>query len=401
VSQSILTPDEARRLAPGADVLVAGRVLAHTSEGVQLGDAFTTLHAAWSAAPRADATLPGLGAWVVLSGTLSTEGVTDAVLVETHGGQFRADGDAMRFGRVARTLALVARAKAKVRAHFEALGFVEVTTPMRVLAPGTDVYLSPLRAERGWLITSPEFHMKRLLVGGLPKIYQFATCSRDEERGPWHQPEFTLLEWYRAFASVQDVQRDTEELVRCVCSALHGRARLERGGHTLDLSQPFERLTVREAFRRYAGVADACALATLDEARYFELFVSHVEPALARLPHPVFLTEYPTSQAALARPCPHDPSVAERFELYIAGVELCNGYGELTDADEQRRRFTADQAVRKQRGLPEIPLDEALLEALQEGMPRAAGNALGFERLISVCLGVPLADVLAFGHEPR
>jgi lysyl-tRNA synthetase class 2 len=175
----------------------------------------------------------------------------------------------------------------------------------------------------------------------------------------------------------------------------------EREGRTLDLSKPFERLTVREAFRLHAGVADACALALQDETRYFELLVTHVEPALARHPQPVFLTEYPSSQAALARPCSHDPSVAERFELYLAGVELCNGYGELTDAEEQRRRFTAELEVRKRRGLPEIPIDEALLGALQEGMPRAAGNALGFERLISVCLGVPLADVLAFGHEPR
>jgi lysyl-tRNA synthetase class 2 len=362
-----------------------------------LGDALATLHATL----REPRELPNIGAWVVVAGTLTPQGVTQGVLVEQQGGEFRANGEAMRFGRVASNLAAVARAKAAVRAHFDAQDFLEVSTPVRVQAPGTDVYLSPLHAQGGWLITSPEFHMKRLLVGGLPKIYQFATCSRDEERGPWHQPEFTLLEWYRAFASLEDMQRDTEEVVRCVCRALHGRTELEHEGRTLDLSKPFARLTVREAFRHHAGVADACALAAQDEDQYFELFVTAVEPALARHPQPVFLTEYPCSQAALARPCPHDPSVAERFELYIAGVELCNGYGELTDAAEQRRRFTSELELRRRRGLPQIPIDEALLEALQEGMPRAAGNALGFERLISVCLGVPLADVLAFGHEPR
>jgi lysyl-tRNA synthetase class 2 len=168
-------------------------------------------------------------------------------------------------------------------------------------------------------------------------------------------------------------------------------------GRQFDLTRPFSRLTVREAFREHAGIADAVDLAHSDEARYFELMVGQVEPGLARESTPLFLWKYPANQAALARLCPTDPSVAERFELYVGGVELCNGFDELTDAHEQRARFEAEQARRASDNRRTYPLDERFLTALESGMPPAGGNAVGFDRLVMLATGArELGDVMAF-----
>ncbi len=291
-----------------------------------------------------------------------------------------------------------ARARSVVRRYFEAQGFLEVETPWLVPRPSLDSNVEPLPAEGGWLITSPELHMKRLLVGGLPRIFQLARCARREELGPWHEPEFTLLEWYRSYSGMDEVMADTECVVRGVVEALSGRATVQLPGRPpVELAAPFERLSVREAFRRHAAVHDAVALARDEPSRYFELLVGSVEPALADYPLPVFLTGYPLSQAALARPSPADPSVAERFELYVAGVELCNGFGELTDGAAQRARWAQENAARQRAGQPVYPLDERFLEALAEGLPPSGGNALGFDRLVALALGAPsVASVLTF-----
>jgi elongation factor P--(R)-beta-lysine ligase len=404
-AERVYAPHELLAEPLSARVLVGGRVLLLTPQVLTLGDAFARLQVRLEVPPSEQVSIGSLcvvsGEW---GGAQSAERADEpsraqlqqARIVQAHAGQFSPRGESMRFGQVARNLRAVQRAKQFVRAHFDAQGFIEVTTPLRVAAPGTDVYIAPHATSQGWLITSPEFQMKRLLVGGVPSIYQFATCSRDEESGPWHQPEFTLLEWYRSFAEAARVMTDTEELVAGICDAVTGQHSVQRGALRIALRPPFERLSVRDAFAEFAGVSDAVQLALADEARYFEIMVSQVEPALARYPRPVFLTEYPASQAALARRCEHDPSVAQRFELYLGGVELCNGYGELTCPREQRARFEADQRQRNERGLPALPIDEQFLQALQEGMPPAAGNALGFERLLALVLAVPLADVVAF-----
>jgi lysyl-tRNA synthetase class 2 len=165
----------------------------------------------------------------------------------------------------------------------------------------------------------------------------------------------------------------------------------------VDVTPPFARLSVSAAFKRYAGVTDALALAQEDEARYFELMIERVEPALARRKKPVFLIDYPISQAALARPSPNNPRAAERFELYLGGVELCNGFSELTDPAEQRLRFDAELRCRQAAGQPEYPLDDRLLTALAEGMPPSGGNALGLDRLVMLALGADsIAEVMAF-----
>jgi lysyl-tRNA synthetase class 2 len=277
------------------------------------------------------------------------------------------------------------RAAQLVRDFFATQGFVEVTTPLRVAAPGVDFHVDAIESSGQYLITSPELHMKRLLVGGMPRIFQLSRVARADERGPLHAPEFTMLEWYRAFADLAAVLRDTEALVRSVVRGLRGEDQVfVLGNRKVSVSKPFERLTVREAFQRYAGVKDAARLAARDEDRYFDLMVGKVEPALAEHPRPVFLTHYPISQAALSRPHADDPSVAERAELYFGGVELCNAYGELTDAAEQRRRFVDEAERRRAQKRRVYPLDEPFLAALTEGMPPSAGNALGFDRLVMV-----------------
>jgi lysyl-tRNA synthetase class 2 len=248
-------------------------------------------------------------------------------------------------------------------------------------------------AADAWLATSPEYQMKRLLADGHARIVQITRAFRRGELGERHNPEFSILEWYRANAGMEDVMRDTEELVARVTS---GVVRL--GGRTIRVLPPFERMTVCEAFARWANVApeETLHLAAKDEDAYFRLLVDRVEPGLAGLPHAVMLTDYPVTQASLAQKKPGDPRVAERFECYVAGVELCNGFGELTDPVEQRARFEKDQDARRARGLAVYPIDEKLLAALAT-MPPSGGNAMGLDRLVALACGTTdIARVIAF-----
>jgi lysyl-tRNA synthetase class 2 len=340
------------------------------------------------------------GDLVVVSGVRRGQRLVQATLSERHPAPVpRGESEVGRFVWRATARALQARQRAVgvIRSYFRARRFLEVDTPLRVLAPGLDLHVDALRAEGGWLVTSPEFQMKRLLVGGVPRCYQLAHCFRKDELGPWHEPEFSMLEWYRAFAGMEAVMRDTEQIVARVVKALTGRHGVMLDGRRFDVTPPFERLTVREAFHRHAGGADALELAEHDPDGFFKLLVGSVEPALAARRRPVFLCEYPISQASLARASPRDPRLAERFELYLAGIELCNGFGELTDAQEQLARFEADLRQRQRLRRPVYPLDQRFLAALREGMPPAAGNALGIDRLITLAIGAhAIAEVQAF-----
>jgi lysyl-tRNA synthetase class 2 len=287
----------------------------------------------------------------------------------------------------------------RARRFFDSRGFVEVETPVLVPSPGLDLHLDAFEVAGGdrgaprWLITSPEYQMKRLLGDGWQRIYQLVRCFRRGEQGARHNPEFTMLEWYRANDGVESVMRDTEQLVAATTG---GGVKL--GDRRLDLRPPFERLTVCDAFARHAGWSPEETLdaAAHDEDRYFRALVDCVEPALERMDHGVFLVDYPASQASLARRRLGDPRVAERFELYVAGLELCNGFGELVDATEQRARLEHDRESRRLRGLPVYPVDERFLEALAS-VPPSAGNALGLDRLVALACGsTDIADFLAF-----
>jgi lysyl-tRNA synthetase class 2 len=292
-----------------------------------------------------------------------------------------------------------ASACAAVRRFFDARGFIEVHTPVIVPSPGLDLHLDAFEiagasdAAPRWLVTSPEYQMKRLLADGWTRIYQMTPCFRRGEQGHRHNPEFTMLEWYRAAADMADVMRDTEQLVAAVTS---GSVRL--GERRIDLQPPLERLAVCEAFTRFAGWSrdETLAAAANDEERYFRVLVDVIEPALEGFERGVFLVDYPASQASLARRKPGDPSLAERFELYVGGVELCNGFGELVDPVEQRERLVRDQELRRARGLPVYPIDERFVRALAR-VPPSAGNAMGFDRLVALACGTTeIADVIAF-----
>ncbi len=291
-----------------------------------------------------------------------------------------------------------ARICGQVRQFFDSRGFIEVATPLMVPSPGLDLHLeafelvSDATAPR-WLITSPEYQMKRLLADGWTLIYQLAPCFRRSESGARHNPEFTMLEWYRGGADVERVIADTEQLVAKVTG---GALRL--GGRIIDVRPPFERLPVCEAFARFArwSSEETLEAAARDDERYFRAFVDCVEPGLEELDRAVFLTDYPASQASLARTKPNNSRLAERFELHVAGVELCNGFGELTDPVEQRERFVGQQDDRRRKGLPVYPIDERFLQSLSR-IPPSAGNALGFERLVALtCGATEIAAALAF-----
>lgn len=304
-----------------------------------------------------------------------------------------------------RGLELRAAVLASVRRFFCERGFLEVETPVMVRCPGLDLHLDGFEVAGGllgapaFLQTSPEYHMKRLLCAGLPRIFQLAHCFRRGELGAWHNPEFTMLEWYRANAGMQDVMADTEALVRELVTELRSTASPIVGGRAVQLAAPFERLTVRQAFARWVPELDAdpVALASDDEDRFFRLWVERVDPGLAALPAPTFVTEFPAPFASLARLVPGRPDVCERFELYVGGLELCNGFGELTDPVEQRQRFERDRAARAARGKPVYPIDARFLAALERGLPPSGGNALGIDRLVALCAGVDDLDcVVAF-----
>jgi lysyl-tRNA synthetase class 2 len=283
-----------------------------------------------------------------------------------------------------------------VREWFAAEGFEEVETPALVVSPGAEVHLNAFAVEGRYLRTSPEFAHKRLLAGGARRIFELARVWRKDEAGPLHSPEFTLAEWYRAEAPYTDVMEDCFAL--CRVAARTGKGVLVWKGVTADPFAPPERITVAQAFAAHAGIdleaslesrealARACETigvrvgADDDWSDLFaRVLVTKVEPKLGqgRL---TLLCEYPLAEAALAQPSA-DKRFAERFELYACGVELANGYGELTDAAEQRRRFVAAMDERARRYGERYPLDEDFLAALDH-MPPASGCALGLDRLV-------------------
>lgn len=388
---------ELSSLPPGSSATVAGRVIARTHEEALLADAS-------GVARLGGRELPALYSLAMVEGVWDGRMLSAARVLHVQAAVLGDQRDSehaalLKDGRAKlRRLYERARILEHVRGFFRERGFVEVETPLAVPSPGLDLHLSAVRVEASrderYLITSPEYQMKRLLAGGLERVVQIGKCFRQGEVGARHQPEFTMLEWYRAWASVEDVMHDTEELVASIASPSGSAKRLLRtAGGDVDVTPPWPRLTVREAFERFAGV-DALELER-DESAFYRVLIDHVEPALSTL-GAVFLCEYPASMASLARQKPGNPRVAERFEAYVAGVELCNGFGELTDPIEQRARLERDQAARAAQGLPVYPIDERFMAALEEGIPPSGGNALGLDRLIMLALGAEhIEDVIA------
>jgi len=319
-----------------------------------------------------------------------------------------------------------ARIVAAIRRFFAERDFLEVDTPALQISPGLEPHLmafaSELVATDGrrrtlHLHTSPEFAMKKLLVAGLPRIFQLAHVFRNGERARTHHPEFTMLEWYRAGASYRDLMADCEALLRAALAASGGAAFRWAGRHCDPLGA-WHYLSVAESFTRYCGID---LLATAPDPRhpslallasaardigvtphdgddwedlFFRLFLDRIEPFLG-IGAPTILYDYPTALAALSRAKPEDGRLAERFEVYVCGLELANAFGELTDAATQRTRFEADRARKRALYGYDYPVDEDFLAALAHGLPESAGIALGVDRLVMLATGAAsIEDVL-------
>jgi lysyl-tRNA synthetase class 2 len=282
-----------------------------------------------------------------------------------------------------------------VRSFFYDRNYLEVETPVRIPAPAPEAHIDAFATDDWYLQTSPELNMKRLLAAGCPKIFQICKCFRKGERGRRHLSELTMLEWYCAGHNYIEMMRQTEELVRHIVKKFRPGNTLVYQGSEIDLEEHWSRLTVADAFNQYASKDLQTAMLAEE---FEEILVEEIEPHLG-LPKPVFLCDYPASHGALARLKPEDPTLTERFELYIAGIELCNGFSELTDSAEQRDRFQKEQRLRRSCGKKEYPMPDAFLDVLND-MPSACGNALGIDRLVMLFADTDkIDDVVAFTPE--
>lgn len=310
-----------------------------------------------------------------------------------------------------------------IRNFFYAENFIEIESPLLVPSPGLEVHLEGLKIENQpyYLITSPEYQLKRLLSGGLQKIYSLGKVFRGDETGNMHNPEFTMLEWYRAFSNWSELVQDVESICFKLAQFIHGTPQVMIDNKIYDLTPPWPQLSVSQAFKDYANI-DLTGAESVQELSqkiavqgfdvpngsifwsdlFFSVFVNEIEPKLAEYKtgdffRPVVLHDWPLPLCALAQKKPENSNFVERFEAYIGGIELCNGFGELTNADEQKQRLLKDIQERKQRGLPVYPIDEKFLLALKEGIPHSSGVAMGVDRLIMLLLGVStIEDVLPF-----
>lgn len=307
-----------------------------------------------------------------------------------------------------------------VRKWFDTCDFYEVDTPALQISPGLEVHLQAFATEfhnplgddeQMYLHTSPEFTMKKLLVAGLPRIYQICKTYRNEGLSETHQPEFTMLEWYRQGVDYRQIMMDTEEIVRTAAKVCHATV-LKHGARTCDPFLPWERLSVVEAFQKYADIdlmktvpaeptlepdplllrreAERIGIVCTDEDRwediFFRIMLNRIEDKLGD-GRPTILYDYPTCLGALARRKPTDPRFVERFEAYVCGVELCNAFSELTDPVEQASRFFYDMDMKEKLYGNRYPIDADFMAALEYGMPACAGNAIGMDRLVMLVTG--------------
>ena len=318
----------------------------------------------------------------------------------------------------------------ETRKWFDQQGFIETETPLMVQAPSPEAQFSLMQVHgetrknedlpqmtNAFLITSPEYQMKRMLVGGFEKIFQICRCFRNGEIGPLHHPEFTMLEWYRAHGSLRDVMNDVTQLCRYLSTNVSGTLPMtDQSWPILRVRDLFQdklgiRLSGRESPQELLAQAqDAGMSKTVEdltesnpeeltyESVFFRLW-DQIEPELGR-ECPVWVWEWPLPLASLARPLPDSPGFADRAECYVNGIELANGFGELTDPEEQLRRFQSDLELREKTSRQPVPLDHKFLQSLREGMPHSAGMALGLDRLLLWLTGTKnISQVLTFSWE--
>lgn len=286
-----------------------------------------------------------------------------------------------------------------IRSFFKKHGFREVFTPTLVpipsIEPNLEVFKTQLRTSKGkkrdgYLIMSPEFSIKKLLAAGIGNCFEIAKCFRNEEEvSELHNPEFTMLEWYRINSDYMDIMNDFEDLFIQII----GSKKLNYQGKVYDLKKPWPRISVANAFKRFA-YRDVLKVSDED---FYKIFFNEIEPRLAKKRRPFFIYDYPISQASLSRPKASDPRFAERFEVFLAGVELGNCFSELVNWKEQKKRFEKDGVERKKLRKSDYPVDADLLEALKSGLKPTAGIAVGVDRLVMLAADAPsISETLFF-----
>lgn len=297
-----------------------------------------------------------------------------------------------RHRKIQKNLILRAKIIQAIRNFFRSNDFLEIETPLRIPALAPEPYISAFATESWYLQTSPELCMKRLLCAGYSKIFQICKCFRRHERGNRHLPEFTMLEWYETESTYSDLMTRCEQLLTFIRFELNMMDILNYQGIQINLNPPWHKMRVEEAFERFSDMDMKTAIS---KDKFDEIISFDIEPHLG-ITCPVFLYDYPAERSTLAAAQPGNPHLAQRFELYIAGLEICNGFTELTDPDEQRKRFEAALAFRKQQGEAAYPIPENFLADLKF-MPPAAGNALGIDRLVMLFSdAASIDDVVAF-----
>ena len=300
-----------------------------------------------------------------------------------------------RLSAKARNLNVRAEVLASLRAFFSNQGYLEVETPVRIPGPLPEAHIEAVASDGAYLQTSPEVCMKPMVAAGYANIYQICKCFRHAERGTRHLPEMTMLEWYTAGQDYSAMMNQCEELICYVARQLDRMDTLNYQGYAIDLSRPWQRVTVADAFKRLGSISMQQALS---QGRFDEVMGLEIEPGLDRH-RPVFLIDYPSACGSLARLKPENPELAERFELYIGGLELCNAFSELIDPAEQRQRFEQELLRRKTSGEVAYPLPDNFLAALSK-MPEATGCALGVDRLVMLMADTDTIDtVVAYTPE--
>jgi lysyl-tRNA synthetase class 2 len=270
--------------------------------------------------------------------------------------------------------------------------YIEIETPIRIPAPAPEAHIDAVASGDWFLQTSPELCMKRLLAAGFPRIFQICKCFRHGERGRLHLPEMTMLEWYRIDSNYEDIMDECEALIAAVARKIGSEDILTYQGKEIELTRPWPRISVSDAFKKFGPIPVEKAL---EQDRFDDIMVTEIEPNLGHI-QPVFLYDYPASRGALARLKPEDSRYAERFELYIGGLEICNAFSELADPVEQRERFEREQNHRRESGKTVYAMPDKFLRALED-LPEAGGNALGMDRLVMLFADAKQIDeVVAF-----
>ncbi len=292
-----------------------------------------------------------------------------------------------------------------IRSFFKNQGFHEVFTPVLVpipsIEPNLEVFETELKTSKGlkrkgFLIMSPEFSIKKLLASGIGNCFEVTRCFRNEEEvSRLHNPEFTMLEWYRIKANYMDIMNDFEKLFTRIVKEVNPKVDLskwEYQGEIYDISLPWPRISFEEAFLKFAGKK----IDNIKDEDFYQIFFNEIEPRLRESKKPAIIYDYPVSQAALAKRNEKDPRFAERFEVFLGGMELGNCFSELTDAKEQKERFEKDLEERKSLGKTDYPIDEDLIDALSEGVPEVSGIAVGVDRLVMLAANAPSVSETLF-----